>query len=387
MKKLLFGLLMMGICAVSSAAEPKANAIRITDAGSYYTGTSVEAALQELGAGTIITPPYLTLAAPNQTVVQVPNFSNGLNTTKLNTLVVVDGTTYARTNTGIANALTVAGTGGSVFLTDGTYDITAAVSSNSNNVTLFGGKGAILKLVDSTPNISILKIYGSTSHIYGFTIDGNNAGQAGVSNWNNLQIMAGADNTVVENMYFYNSNDSAVSIEADNVRVTNNTFLNNVSDAMASSSRGGIKVKGDYFYVAGNYIYNSPTGIAIGVDGSYGTIEGNTISGIDLDSSSCIHVDDTEGIVITGNNLRSTAVTTNGINGIFVRDADASISNSIVSNNRIENISGVGIEFQGGKVLCSNNWIKLTNGGAGTSGDQHGIYISGSDNDVEITKN
>ncbi len=33
------------------AAEPKANKIRINDVGNYFTGTEVETALQELGAG------------------------------------------------------------------------------------------------------------------------------------------------------------------------------------------------------------------------------------------------------------------------------------------------------------------------------------------------
>src|SRR4030042_4790865 len=48
MKKLLF--LFLLIPSLLFAAEPKANKIRIDDAGGYFTGTEVETALQELGA-------------------------------------------------------------------------------------------------------------------------------------------------------------------------------------------------------------------------------------------------------------------------------------------------------------------------------------------------
>ena len=35
-------------------ADPKAKRVRITDDGSYYTGTEVETALQEIGAGNLL---------------------------------------------------------------------------------------------------------------------------------------------------------------------------------------------------------------------------------------------------------------------------------------------------------------------------------------------
>ena len=44
----------------------KAVEIKITDAGSYYTGTEVETALQEIGAGTTLDNKYLKLSGSNQ---------------------------------------------------------------------------------------------------------------------------------------------------------------------------------------------------------------------------------------------------------------------------------------------------------------------------------
>ncbi len=46
---------------IRSRSIDKANKIKITDSGSYYTGTQVEAALQEIGAGTTLDTLYLRL--------------------------------------------------------------------------------------------------------------------------------------------------------------------------------------------------------------------------------------------------------------------------------------------------------------------------------------
>ena len=51
-------------------ADPKAKRVRITDAGTYYTGIEVETALQEIGAGTSLIPIWNNIQSPtgNQTL-------------------------------------------------------------------------------------------------------------------------------------------------------------------------------------------------------------------------------------------------------------------------------------------------------------------------------
>ena len=58
-------LLVFSLCVPICSADTKAKRIRITDTGSYFVGTNVETALQEIGAGTIGAVYFLKLDGSN----------------------------------------------------------------------------------------------------------------------------------------------------------------------------------------------------------------------------------------------------------------------------------------------------------------------------------
>jgi len=165
MKKLLFTLIVTSIfCANAFCASPKADKIRITDAGGYYTSTEVEGALQEAGAAaghnavTLNTSAdtFLNLTGQDLFLDDAPTNklwggpASGANTTPTYRAVVDDDIPDTITLTNI----TQIGTRTSVLLTD-TADIlyeeelnslselTAQITDVStflNNGTTFGGE-------------------------------------------------------------------------------------------------------------------------------------------------------------------------------------------------------------------------------------------------------
>jgi len=102
--KLLIALLLCP--ALVFAAEPKADKIRIDDTSNYYTGTNVESALSEIGAGTTLDDRYLLLdqttpqttvgtftfpAINSQGAVTATSFGIGANTLTTSEFAYLDG--------------------------------------------------------------------------------------------------------------------------------------------------------------------------------------------------------------------------------------------------------------------------------------------------------
>lgn len=111
------------LCTVQAlAADPLAKRVRIQDAGSYYTGTQVEAALQEIGAGTTLDSRYL----------QISNNLSDLNNV---------GT--ARTNLGL-----VAGGTGDIWVEKAGDTMSGTLNMDGNNITNIGTLGADITDLD-----------------------------------------------------------------------------------------------------------------------------------------------------------------------------------------------------------------------------------------------
>jgi hypothetical protein len=295
---------------------------------------------------------------------------------KIASVVVVDGTRYAKTSAGLQDAFDDYPSGTSFWLTDGTYNITTSVNVWNSSVTISGGKNAVLQRAAGQAN-DLLKLYGDYIRVSGITIDGNAPNGSGHS----LSIVDGADYATLDNLKIINSQYSGIFIDG------NNSFLHDIemidNPATSDTSYGAIEV---WSQIGGNfeniYIKNSPIGLAAW--SGYWNLSNAQFKDIKKAQGSAIMI--YEGTKVNLNNiLIDTAYYgSQGANGIFFTGSGSpEMLNSNISNVIMRDVGGVGIELLGSNINISDIDISLYNGGAGTSTDQHGLYING--NDVNVS--
>ena len=248
-------------------------------------------------------------------------------------------------------------TGGEVVVLDGTYNITAAISVNKNNVKLSGnGAATVLKRMwnSSTDEgvINIVAINGNCT-VESLLVDGNN----GPFNSNNnigIQIFKESSAGVFPN---YSSNNA-------------------INKCICKDSHSGIRISGDLTHnntVIGNTCNsNINHGIHLDNNSTNNTITGNT----------CIN--NNTGISISGYNNTITGNTCNSDIGTINNNTGISISgynNTIAGNTCNNNLSGIQAELDSdNNTIAGNTCIR----GTGTAEDylsiQYTIRCGGKNN-------
>lgn len=235
-----------------------ADEVNITDAGGYYTGTEVEAALQEIGAGTTLGGIYLKLdqTTPQTVSNDKPIFDSGLTVGSTAATILASGGT-----------LTLGGTG-VTYNENLTFDF----ESNSNQVDIASGTGATFLKVSGMRLLVQESASGQTAHTSADTMVLESSGNTAYS------ILSGANNTGA--IVFGDVNDNWVG----SITYTHNgdylsAATNNVGYRWTLDSAGNFIVRGSttgagyhILYASGAATFNEQ-----GASVDY-RVEGNTIT-------------------------------------------------------------------------------------------------------------
>ena len=230
-------------------------------------------------------------------------------------------------------------TGGEVVILDGTYNITATVAMNKDNVKLSGnGTVTILKRMwNSSAAEGVVTVTAANGGccVENLQIDGNKETYTNINNYG---------------IYLSSSNNNTV--------IGNNCNNSNYGIYLSSSSNNTI---------TGNPCNNNSYGIYLDTNSNNNIITGSTCNN---NSSRGIYLSGSSNNTITGNNCN------NSSRGIYL---SSSSDNNIITGNNCNN-SSYGIYLSG----SSNNTITGNNCNNNTN---YGIYLSSSSNNNTITGN
>ncbi len=303
----------------------------------------------------------------------------------------------------INNAITaLPASGGEVVILDGTYNITAIINVNKNNVSIRGnGNATVLKRMwnSSSPEgvISLTSVQGC--RVENLQIDGNKATYT-VSNNYGIYLYSSSNNTVTGNTC--NNNSYGIRLySSSNNTVTGNTCNNNSYGIYLYSSS-------DDNTVTGNTCDNNSYGIYLSSSSNNNTVTGNTCNnssdGIDLSSSSNNTVtgntcnNNSYGIYLSSSSNNNTVTGNtchnNSSNGIYL----SSSSNNTVTGNTCDNNSSYGILLSSSSNntvtgnTCNNNSYNgiclysssnnTVTGNTCNNNSYNGIYLSSSSNNT-----
>ena len=228
--------------------------------------------------------------------------------------------------------------GGEIVILDGTYNITAKINVNKNNVSIRGnGNATVLKRMwnSSSPEGVITLTSAEGCRVQNLQIDGNNSGYGiylssssnntvtGITCNNNkyygICLDSSNDNTITENTCNNNSDGIRLYSSSNNNTITGNTCNNNNVNGIRLYSSSNNTITGN---TCNNN--NNNNGIYLYESSNNNTVTGNTCNnnsiGIDLYSSS----DNT----VTGNTCNN-----NNIDGIYL--SSSSNNNTIIGNTCI----------------------------------------------------
>jgi parallel beta-helix repeat protein len=280
---------------------------------------------------------------------------------------VKDAADYVADGTGdqaeINSALTAAA-GGKVYLTEGTYTVSASISI-PNNTTLAGAGRGTLITIPNSHNAGLYAIVNSdTATGTGVTVqdlhlDGNESNQTSGEQFA-IKVegigdgATGRSGAKLINLWVENWDDAGIIIEGDN---------SIVMGVHANNSREGIYAFGSYNTITGNIASgNSSEGIVLDGSGSGNTVVGNTVMDSGLYGIADYGLDNT---VISSNTISNTTE-----RGIYAQGNQASITGNTVSNSGI-----YGIEVLGVNDAVTGNIISDSGG----STDNNGLYVSFAD--------
>ena len=252
-------------------------------------------------------------------------------------------------------------TGGTVYLTDGTFNLSAMIDlGNKIHTKLTGsGPGTILKIANGTNVTAIrgLQVFDVT--FADFAIDGNNANN---TTGNGFQFLdSGGAGLKLERLYVYNVAEAAVTVSADEVSILNceihdcgkGILINDDAEKCfvigsrihqigkgAGQSASGISCQGARCHFEANVVWDlSDSGITLSSGDNFGhnVAIGNEVY---LAANSGINSGGADHVVITGNtcyaNGRNTSTPRSNA-GIFLRDNAAGThtsSDAIIMGNR-----------------------------------------------------
>lgn len=257
-------------------------------------------------------------------------------------------------------------TGGEIVILDGTYNITAIVVLNKNNVTLSGnGAATVLKRMyaDSiTTGFVSITANSNGCCIKNLYVDGNKAnynsmGAHGISSNANYSIIMGNicynngghgiflsnanTNNIITNNICYNNNQTGIALSSgNNHTVTGNSCYNN--NVGCSGGRGSNVITGNCFS------NNGYAGIEMSTNINNSTIAGNTLC------------NNRYGIYVTGTNnsiTGNTCIRGTGTSSDYSSNQYPIYSGSLSKNNLIvgNNIMGKNYVDSGTNNTWANN--------------------------------
>lgn len=243
-------------------------------------------------------------------------------------------------------------TGGEVVILDGTYNITATIAMNKDNITLSGnGDSTILKRMwNSSSNEGVVTITSENGGctITNLQIDGNVASYSSILH--NYGIL----------MNGTNSNDGNV-----------------ISKVVCNNNNLGI-----YIY---NYDYNFILGNIINNNKSYGirfnASDTNVVSG-----NICNNNGGNGGFYFStsDNNIVNSNICNNNEYGIYLNGGD---NNTIASNSGSNNVCGIRSTRGNRNTISSNNFIRGTGQTSDYTDSQYTIYFSSTGNNYNLIAN
>ena len=282
-------------------------------------------------------------------------------------------------------------TGGEIVILDGTYNITATIAINKDNVKLSGnGAATILKRIWNSTKIEGVititagdgeccianlqidgnkTIYGSmvNSGIYINASSSNNTITGNICNNNNygISLSGSSNNTITGNIG--SNNDYGISLSgSSNNTITGNTCNGKSYDIYLSNSSNNT--------ISGNTCNGNNYGIFLS-GGSNNTITGNIGSN---NSNDGIYLsDESSNNTITGNICNN-----NNACGIYLSYKNS--NNTITGNTCNNNANGVYLNNSSNNTITGNTALR----GTGTSSDyasiQRTIYLHGASNNYNI---
>lgn len=275
--------------------------------------------------------------------------------------------------------------GGEIIILDGTYNITAEISINKNNVSIKGnGNATILKrmwvsgsdegviTLNGVSNCKIenLQIEGRKSWSYDHGIylssSDNNIiiGNICNNNEHGIFLEASSNNTIIGNI----CNNNGEGIRLYTSSSINNTIIGNT----CVDNYDGIRIYiSNRNTVTGNTCNNNSHGIRLDI-GSYNTVTGNTCND---NSVIGIYLDASNNSTITGNTC------SNNNRGIY---SYGSSNNTITGNACIDNSSGIYLEISNRNAIVGNTCIRGTGQSSDYSSSQYTIRLVNSGNNYNL---
>ena len=259
--------------------------------------------------------------------------------------------------------------GGEIVILDGTYNITATIAMDKDNVKLSGnGNATVLKRMwDSSTQEGVITITATNGGccVENIFIDGNKSVYSSSPN-HGIYLSSSSNNTITGNTCNNNSGGIYLSSSSSNNTITGNTCNNNSGGIYLSSSSNNT--------ITGNTCNNNYYGIYLSSSSNNNTITGNTCNnnsgyGIYLSRSS-------NNNTITGNTCN------NNSGGIYL--SSSSSNNTITGNTCNNNSYGIYLSSSSNNTITGNTCIR----GEGTSSDytssQYTIYLSGTGNNYNL---
>lgn len=249
-------------------------------------------------------------------------------------------------------------TGGEIKILDGTYNISAKISLNKNNVKLSGnGNSTILKRMwDSSSKEGIVSILYRKNNCYltNFNIDGNNTVY---TSSNNIGIVLSGHNNIVSNN-FVNNNYNGIEIS---YTYNNNTIIYNTCN---NNTNFGIYTDRNNNTIISNNICNDNNSGGIYVY----VVNSNISQNIAINNSNYgMYISRADNTIITNN------INNNSKYGIYTTSTDNStVAHNICNNND----SGIYLLNSGNNVITGNTCIRGTGQPSDYTASQNTIMLN-----------
>ena len=258
--------------------------------------------------------------------------------------------------------------GGEIVILDGTYNITATIAMNKDNVKLSGnGNATVLRRMWNSSAgegvITITAVSGGCC-VENIFVDGNKSAYNSSDN-TGINLTSSNNNTITGNTCNNNYNGIRLFSSNSNNTITGNTCNNNNNCGINLTSSNNNTI-------TGNTCNNNNDGIYL-ASSNNNTITGNTCNnnyyGIYLFSSNSNNT-------ITGNTCNN--------NYYGIRLFSSNSNNTITGNTCNNNNDGIYLASSNNNTITGNTCIR----GEGTSSDytrsQHTIYLYGTGNNYNL---
>ena len=272
-------------------------------------------------------------------------------------------------------------TGGEIVILDGTYNITATIAMNKDNVTLSGNGAAtiLLRSANITSVVLLSSVTGCT--IERIVIDGNRTNFG--TNSNGIYLSSSSNNTITGNIC--NNNDYGIYLYSSS---SNNTITENTCNA--NNTYGVYLYSSSNNTITGNICNaNNKSGIAQ-TSSSNNTITGNTCNannnfGVYLYSSSSnntitgntCNANNIYGVYLyssSNNTITGNACNVNESDGVYLySSSNNTITGNICNNNTV---AGVRLISSSNNTVTGNTCICGTGQTSDYTYSQYTIYAS-----------